>query len=89
MPALNASASRDKQGAVHISLVNLDPNKTLTLETALPGVNWKAVTGRVLTSAKVNDYNSFEKPNTIKLADFKGARKRGDKLAVALPPSRW
>ena len=86
IPALNASASRDKQGVVHISLVNLDPGKTLTLEAALPGVSWKTVTGRVLTSAKVNDYNSFEKPNTIKLADFKGARKRGDKLAVALPP---
>ena len=86
IPALNASASKDKQGVVHISLVNLDPHKTLTLETALPGVNWKNVTGRVLTSAKVSDYNSFEKPDNVKLADFKGARKRGDKLAVALPP---
>ena len=34
IPALNASASKDKNGTVHISLVNLDPNKPLALETA-------------------------------------------------------
>jgi len=86
IPALNASASKDKNGAVHISLVNLDPGKSLTLETALPGVSWKTVTGHVLTSAKINDYNTFDKPNTVALGDFKGAKKKGDKLAVTLPP---
>ena len=86
IPALNASASKDKNGVVHISLVNLDPNKTLTLETALPGVSFRTVSGRILTSAKVSDYNTFDKPNTVALAAFTGARKRGDKLAVALPP---
>lgn len=85
IPALNASASKDKNGAVHISLVNLDPKKALTLETALPGVSWKTVTGRVLTSASVSDYNSFDKPNAVQLAAFTGAKKRGDKLAVTLP----
>ena len=86
IPALNASASKDKNGAVHISLVNLDPKNALTLETALPGVSWKTVTGRILTSASVSDYNSFDKPNALQPTDFKGARKRGDKLAVVLPP---
>lgn len=86
IPALNASASRDKNGAVHISLVNLDPTKALTLETALPGVSFKSVTGRILTAARVSDYNTFDKPNTVTLAAFTGARRRGDRLAVALPP---
>ena len=86
IPALNASASKDAQGAVHISLVNLDPTKTLKLETALAGVSWKTVTGRLLTSAKITDYNTFDKPNNVKLANFTGAKKRGDKLAVELPP---
>ena len=44
------------------------------------------MTGRRLTSASVSDYNSFDKPGTVKLADFKGARKKGDKLALTLPP---
>ncbi|MDB5233174.1 MAG: alpha-N-arabinofuranosidase, partial [Hymenobacter sp.] len=86
IPALNASASKDGTGAVHISLVNLDPHKALQLETALAGVSWKTVTGRILTSPKVNDYNTFDKPGNVKLASFAGAKKRGDKLVVALPP---
>ncbi|GAB3243892.1 alpha-L-arabinofuranosidase C-terminal domain-containing protein [Hymenobacter seoulensis] len=86
IPALNASASRTENGTVHISLVNLDTKKTQKLETALPGVNWKTVSGRILTSASVSDYNSFTQPNKVKLAGFKGAKKRGDKLAVELPP---
>ncbi|MFD1469328.1 alpha-N-arabinofuranosidase [Hymenobacter caeli] len=85
IPALNASASRDKNGLVHISLVNLDPSHAFQLETALPGVSWKTVTGRVLTSAKVSDYNTFDKPGNIQPAAFTGAKKRGDKLAVELP----
>ncbi|QNE38648.1 alpha-N-arabinofuranosidase [Hymenobacter sp. NBH84] len=86
IPALNASASKDKNGAVHISLVNLDTKKTINLETALPGVNWKNVSGRILTSNSVSDYNTFEKPNNLKLAEFKGAKKKGGNLTVALPP---
>lgn len=86
IPALNASASKDKNGVVHISLVNLDTKKSQKLETALAGVTWKSVSGRILTSPKVNDYNTFEKPNTVKLASFNGAKKRGDKLAVEIPP---
>ena len=86
IPALNASASKDATGAVHISLVNLDPNKPLRLETALTGVVWKNVTGRILTSPKITDHNTFDNPNTVKLAAFAGAKKRGDVLVVELPP---
>ncbi|QDA61434.1 alpha-N-arabinofuranosidase [Hymenobacter jejuensis] len=83
--AVNASASKDSKGAVHISLVNLDPNKSIKVETALAGVNWKTVTGQILTSAKITDYNTFDKQPTVKLAPFKGAKKRGNDLAVELP----
>ncbi|MGY3091300.1 alpha-N-arabinofuranosidase [Hymenobacter sp. UYAg731] len=86
IPALNASASKDKNGVVHISLVNLDLHKALSLETALPAVSWQTVTGRVLTSGNVNDHNTFDKPTTVQLAAFKGARKQGRNLAVTLPP---
>ncbi len=43
------------------------------------------MTGRVLTSASVSDYNTFDQPNNVKLAAFTGAKKRGDKLTVTLP----
>lgn len=84
--ALNALVSRDKAGVVHLPLVNFDPTKTLILEISLPGSNWKAVTGRILTATNVSDYNTFDKPQTVPLTAFTDAKKQGDKLRVALPP---
>ena len=35
---LNTSALQDSTGAIHITLVNLDPNKSLSLKTSLRGL---------------------------------------------------
>ncbi|MEP7109122.1 MAG: alpha-L-arabinofuranosidase C-terminal domain-containing protein [Ferruginibacter sp.] len=86
IPAVNISASLDSTGAVHISLVNLDPGKKITIHTALPGINWKTVQGQILTSKKLTDVNSFENPNNLKILSFNGANKDGDQLLVELPP---
>jgi len=85
IPALNISASQDSTGAVHITLVNLDPNKKMTLQTALVGLNWKTVQGQILTSAKLTDINTFENPDKVKNVNFTGAKKSGDQLIVELP----
>jgi alpha-L-arabinofuranosidase len=85
LPALNVSASQDSLGAVHITLVNIDPNKTITLSTTFNQVKWSTVTGEVLTSAKITDINTFETPGTIKIVKFDGAKKQGDILNIVLP----
>jgi len=85
LPALNVSASQDSTGTVHISLVNLDPNKNITVRAALNGIAWKTVTGQVVTSAKFTDINTFEKPDAIKPAEFKDGKKDGNDLVVNLP----
>jgi alpha-N-arabinofuranosidase len=85
IPAINVSASRDAAGRVHISLVNLDMHNNITISTALDGLQWNAVSGKILTSANITDINTFEKPEKLHLADFKGAHKDGDKLIVAIP----
>jgi len=84
IPALSISASKDSTGAVHISLVNIDANKSITIQTNIDG-NWKAVTGRILTSAKVNDYNSFDQPNKVIIKPFTGAKLTGNNLTIDLP----
>lgn len=86
LPAVSASASRDAAGLTHVSLVNIDAGKAQDVSIDLPGSKLKTVTGRVLTAQKLQDYNSFEKPDLIKPAAFKGATLRGDKLTVKLPP---
>ncbi|QHS63007.1 alpha-N-arabinofuranosidase [Chitinophaga agri] len=87
IPAVNVSASLDSTGAVHISLVNLNPTQKITVSTSLQEVKWKTVTGQILTSAKVTDVNSFEQPNKIHIEAFKGAKKQGDQLVAELPPA--
>lgn len=86
LPAVSASASVDKGGAAHISLVNIDAKNTQDITIDLTGGNFKSVTGRILASAKIQDHNTFEKPETIKPAEFKGAQIRERQLQVKLPP---
>jgi alpha-L-arabinofuranosidase len=83
--AVNASASQDASGKVHISLVNLDLHNTITIATSLKGIQWKTVTGQILTSANITDINTFDQPNKLQLANFSGAKKDGDNLVVVLP----
>jgi alpha-N-arabinofuranosidase len=85
IPALNVSASQDANGTIHISLVNLDPKQKIALNTSLESINWKSVTGQILTSAKVTDINTFTDPNKVSIKKFDGAKKKGNALLVDLP----
>ena len=83
--AVSASASRDASGKIHVTLVNCDLNNTQTVECDLGSFAVKKVTGKVLTSAKIQDHNTFENPNTVAVKDFSGAKISGNKLSVQLP----
>jgi alpha-N-arabinofuranosidase len=83
--SVNASASRDASGAVHISLVNLNPVKTITIKASLQGMNYKNISAQILTSAKFTDVNTFDKPYTVRNAGFLGIKKQGDELVVEMP----
>ena len=83
--AVSASASRDASGKVHITLVNCDLDSPQTVECDLGSFAAKRVSGKVLTSAKIQDHNTFEKPNTVTVKDFSGAKISGNKLSVQLP----
>ena len=85
IPAVNVSASEDSVGTIHISLVNLDPVKTINIKTILQGASRKLVTATVLTSANFTDINSFENPGKIQITSYKGVKKDADKLSIAVP----
>lgn len=86
LPAVSASASRDAQGFVHISLVNIDASRPQEVSIDIRGAKLSSVSGRVLTSDKIQDFNSFEQPSRIKPAVFKDASISGTTLKVKLPP---
>jgi alpha-N-arabinofuranosidase len=85
LPAVSVSASKDKAGVVHISLTNVDINKAQEVSINLKGIAGKSVTGRVLTSAKVQDHNTFDQPEKVKPIVFSGATLAGSTLKVKLP----
>jgi alpha-N-arabinofuranosidase len=87
LPAVSASASKDSTGTIHISLVNIDPNKSQKISLNISGEKIGAVTGRILTSKKLQDYNSFTEPAKIKPVAFKDAVIDKDILNVTLPPA--
>src|SRR4029079_6233330 len=86
LKAVSASASKDKNGFVHISLVNLDAHNSQDVTIDLGNVSAQKTSGRILRSDKLQDYNSFNNPNKIKPAAFNGISKNGNNLVVKMPP---
>lgn len=87
LPAVSVSASRTKEGVIHISLVNIDPKQQQSISIDLRGsIAAKSVTGRILASDKLQNYNDFSFPEKIKPAVFNGAKLTNTQLDVTLPP---
>jgi alpha-N-arabinofuranosidase len=86
LPAISASASKDKNGITHLSLVNIDAKKTHDISIVINGGAYKSVTGRILTSDKLQNHNTFDNPGKIKPALFTGATVNNAGLKVKIPP---
>ena len=88
LPLLSASASRDAEGRIHVSLANVDLEKTMTVTVNLDGTKADSVTGVILTSKDIADHNTFEQPETVKPAAFSAFRidrRDRSKLTVTMP----
>jgi alpha-N-arabinofuranosidase len=85
LPLVSATASRDKEGRVHISMSNVNKDDAEEITVNLQGIQPKSVKGEILTSAKLSDYNSFEKPDVVNTAEFRGAKISKGVLKVKLP----
>jgi alpha-N-arabinofuranosidase len=86
LPAISASASVDKNGLTHITVVNIDAKTAQDVAVEFYGSKYQTVSGRILTSGKLQDFNSFEAPDKIKPAAFKGAQLKENNLTVKMPP---
>lgn len=86
LKAISASASKDKSGVTHVSLVNIDANRAQDISMDITGGNYKSISGRILTSDKIQNYNSFDNPDRIKPTVFTGATLNDAKLKLTIPP---
>jgi alpha-N-arabinofuranosidase len=85
LPAINVSASKDAKGLIHISLVNIDSKKENKIEIDLKELGIKNVSGSVLTSSKLQNFNSFDNPTKIQPAVFKSFNVKKNKLIITIP----
>jgi alpha-N-arabinofuranosidase len=86
IPAVSVSASKNEEGITHISLVNVDASKKHDITIDIKGASFKSISGRILSSDKLQDYNSFTNPDKIKPSSFSGASLSGNMLKVTVPP---
>lgn len=86
IPAVTVSASKDKLGKLHISLTNIDNINSQEVEIDMKGFKATQVTGRILTSSKVQDHNTFDNPTNVVPKTFNNMSISGDKIKVKMPP---
>lgn len=82
---LNASASLNEDGKIHISLCNLHHEESGKTSIDLRGFNAKDVVGRILTSDNINDHNSFDNPDRVKPVDFDAFKLEANRLEIDIP----
>jgi alpha-N-arabinofuranosidase len=85
--AVSVSASKDQSGMMHISLTNIDNKNSQEVEIDLKGFKAKQVKGRILTSLKVQDHNTFDNPTNVVPKTFNDASISEGNLKVNMPPN--
>ena len=85
--AVSVSASKDRSGRIHISLANIDNKNSQEVEIGLEDFKAEHVTGRILTSSKAQDHNTFDNPSNVVPKTFNNASVSGGYIRVNMPPN--
>ncbi|MFA9458014.1 alpha-N-arabinofuranosidase [Halalkalibacter sp. APA_J-10(15)] len=86
LPSVSATASKDADGRIHLSLCNLNPSEESKVTVELRGIsNVENIAGRVLTAEERNAHNTFDNPENVKPVAFDGYEVEGEQLTVTLP----
>lgn len=86
VPALSASASRDGDGKVHLSIANLDAVKAVEVDTALSGGTVSKAAGRILTADALDARNTSAAPDRVTPQAFTGAQISNGRLRLTAAP---
>lgn len=86
IPQISSTASKDKDGKIHISICNADPNKGAHIQCELEGMKGCKISGRILTAEAMNVHNTFEMPNRVCPVEFKAIKTEENGFSAELPP---
>jgi alpha-N-arabinofuranosidase len=86
IPSISGTASRAKDGKVHISLSNFNPSQEVTIEVNLEDGNFKSVKeATLLTAPAFNSVNVFADGDLVKPTAFTNFKLRNNSMEVKLP----
>lgn len=86
LPAISASASKDQDGTVHMSIVNIDANKDNSVTINCNDLGIKDFTATIITSDKLQDYNSFDDSDKIQIQSYKNFKFKKGEISITIPP---
>jgi alpha-N-arabinofuranosidase len=85
LPRLDAIAAKDTSGKLWLAVANLDPNRPVTVEASLAGLEPKSAAGETLTAPRVDSVNTFEAPDAVAPKPV-SAKVHGGTVALTLEP---
>jgi len=84
-PSVSASASRDAKGAIHITLANIDPDKSQQINVDLSDVKISKIAGKILSAKSINAYNTFENQQLVVPKTFEDMKMSSNGLLLNVP----
>lgn len=84
-PVVDATASRNAEGIINVTLTNTDLENDAEITVAIAADGKPDVAGEILTSRNIGDYNSFENSEVVKPVQFKDFKVKDGKITVKMP----
>lgn len=85
LPQLNASASIDSEGKIHVTICNLNPSDDAEIDLDIRGITVKGTKGEIITSNVMNAKNTFEEANNVTIKKFEGIRLENNHISGIIP----
>jgi alpha-N-arabinofuranosidase len=85
LPVLSASASRSKDGKIHLSICNAHPVRDETIAIELRRMLPETMQGRILTASNINSHNTFHNREEVKPVEMASVRFSGQVARLELP----
>jgi alpha-N-arabinofuranosidase len=88
IPAVSQTVSKSKDGRIHISLSNVNPNREIGIKVEILGKTFTRINDcKILTAPELNSVNTFENPEIVKTEGFKSFEILSPgSFGISLPP---
>jgi alpha-L-arabinofuranosidase len=85
LPRLDVVAAKGKDDHIYVSITNIDPNNTASLELSLDGHILVSVDGETLHAPSIDAVNTFEDPDNVSTKVI-NATVSGSKISLSVLP---